>query len=173
MRSIIIKITLLVLVLFTVKVPALGQNTDIRCELDGLDFNLSGDDPGHLINFGSFSVFADGEKAKGEKGRAVVAKFYKLPRTKLILSIFILHYPKDEVSLGPQLSMSMILGRKRVLVPSSNLDEERMLKDAVGIANTWYPLKAFDDGFEGSLSTAFLGKKKPAAITMTCKKEGS
>ena len=86
----------------------------------------------------------------------IANKFYKLPRTKLILSIFVLHYPKDELTPYDQFSMSMILGRKRVpLMPSTESDEEEMMKNAISISQTVYPIKAFDGGGEGKLSTKF------------------
>ena len=171
-KYMMIKICLVSLVFFVCKAPALAQDQDIdiKCEVSGLDLNFSQEDSEYGFTFGSFSVFADGKELKGEKDVIMATKFYKLPRTKLILSIFVLHYPKDELTPYAQLSMGMILGKKRAPTLSPDLDEEKMTRGAIGIANAWYPIKAFNEGVEGRLSTAFLGKERPVHIMMQCKK---
>ena len=112
MRDIMMKICLIGLVLFIVKATALAQDqdTDIKCEVSGLDFNLSGK-PGYLIDFGNFLLFADGKK--DEEGVITVVKFYKLPRTELILSVGMVYVPNDETSSIPQLMTMMVLGKKK------------------------------------------------------------
>ena len=180
MRYMMMKVFILGLMFFISKVMALGQDTDIRCEVGGLDFNLSQADPGYLINFGSFSLFADGKKDE-ERGVVEIAKFYKLPRTKLILSVFIGYISKiGHISKGEELGnqvivQQMVLSKKRVPFSSeSGLGEffgnDKMTKNIIDTVQIVYSTKAFD-GSEGmTVSMPFLGKKKPVPIMMTCKK---
>jgi len=164
MRNMIIKMILLGLMLCVGKASVLAQDVDIKCEISGLDHNLSGK-PGYLIEFGSFSMFEN-------DGHGMITKFYKLPQTKLILSVFAGHHPKDEPKpIEDVLIMSMVLGKKRIS-PLSDEPEE-MTKYAVGVAQAWYPMEIFDKGSEGLLHTSYLGKRKPIQIVMTCRKAGS
>ena len=168
MRNTIIKMVLLSLVLFVGKVPAFAQETDIKCEVSGLDLNLSGK-PDYLIDFGSFSLLADGKK--DEEGMVEITKYYKLPQTKLILSVAAGYVPNDD-EFGTHLALAMFLGKKKIL-PSPDFDNEKIAKDAITVAFAFYPIRAFDKGVKGLLSTAFLGKRKPVFIMMKCKKEDS
>lgn len=172
-RNMTMKLFLFGLVLLICKAPVLSQeqDTDIRCEIGGLDFNLSQHDPGYLINFGSFSLFADGEKSKEEEGAVGIAKFYQLPRTKLILSIGVGYNPNGETPSDPQLMVMMILGKKKAPIYSSDFGfDEKMMKELVTATTAGYPIEAFDKGREGWFGITFLGKKKPVPIMMRCKK---
>ena len=173
MRSIIIKMFLIGLVLYIGKLPAFGQNTDIKCEVGGLNLNLSQTDPGYGFNFESFSLFADGEEKEGAVG---VAKYYKLPRTKLILSVGVGYVLNGKTSSSPQLITMMNLGKKKVPISPDaeayNFFDE-ITKHAVSHVQVRYPLAAFDKGGEGTFYMPFLGKKKPIQIFMTCKKVSS
>jgi len=167
MRYMILKIFLLGLMLFASKVSTLGQNTDIRCEVGGLDLNLSQDEPGYGIKFGSFSLF----EKKDARGR--ITKFYKLPRTKLTLSILVFYAPENKISSAPQLIATMILGKRKVPVSSDsehNKFFDEITKHAVIEVSAGYPMKAFDEKSLAGLSMSFLGKKKPIQIFMQCKK---
>lgn len=174
-KHVVIKMVLMSLIFFVSKVLVLGQNTDIKCEVSSLDLNLSGSKASSEL--GSFSVFVGGKELKEEKGVIIANKFYNLPGTKLILSIAAGLLSQNELTPYEQFSMSMILGRKRFpLMPSTEPDEEEMIKNAISIAQTVYPIKVFDGGGKGELSTQFLEKEKPVLITMKCKKvkkEGS
>lgn len=172
MRNMILGIFVLGLLLFTVKVPVLAQDqdVDIRCELSGLDLNLSGK-PDYLIDFGSFSLIADGEEVKEEKGGTMITRFYKIPQTKLILSVFVAYTLKNESFGEKVIAQQMILGKKRFSITSPEIDEET--RYLVSSAFVVYPVKAFDEEGKGVLSMSFLGKKKPIRIWMKCKKEGS
>ena len=162
MRYMMMKMILLGLMLFASKVPVLGQNTDIRCEVSGFDFNLSGDDPEYFTIFGSFLM---NTSARGEK--SLINKFYKLPRTKLILSVLTYASPKDG-TLDDTLVLSMFLSEKRV--SPSDFEDEKTTKGLVNSTQAVYPITAFDKGDLGVLSMPFLGKKKPVQIMMKCKR---
>lgn len=164
MRSMIIKLFLLGLIFFISKARALSQDIGIECDISSVDFNLSGSHPDYLVKLGSFSMFEDG----------VINKFYKLPRTKLILSVSVVHYPKHELTPSEDvLMMLMALGKKKISFFSDFLEDEKMVKDTINLAQTGYPIELFDKGGKGVLSTAFFGKKKPIQIAMKCKKAGS
>ena len=171
MRDMTIKIFLIGLALFVCKAPTLAQNqdADIRCEVGGLNFNLSQDEPGYGFDFGSFSLLADSKKDK--EGVVEITKYYKLPHTKLILSAVATYVPNDD-EFGTHLALIMFLGKKKIL-PSPDFDNEKIAKDATNVAFAVYPIRVFGKEVKGLLSTAFLGKKKPVVITMTCKKVGS
>ena len=125
--SITIRICLIGLVFFVSKATVLGQDTDIKCEVISFDLNLSGSKA--LSKFGKFFLFAEGKELKKEKGVVIANKFYKLPGTKLILSIAAGFLHQNELTPHDQFSMSMILGRKRVpLMPSTESDEKEMMK---------------------------------------------
>lgn len=171
MRDMTIKIFLIGLALFVCKAPTLAQNQDIdiRCEVLSTDYNVLGSKA--LSDFGSFYLFADGKK--DEEGLTEIIKYYELPRTKLILNILVGYVSKNE-SFGNQvIGKQMILGKKRIPLSS---DSERYrffdeaTKHAVNIVSAVYSIKAFDEESKGMLSMQFLGKKKPIAIMMKCKK---
>ena len=173
-ENITMKIFLIGLVLFLGKATALAQyqDIDIKCELSGLDFNLSGK-PGYLIEFGSFSLLADG---KEKEGVVYVAKFYKLPRTKLILSVLVGYAPESKLSSVPQLRTMMVLGERKVpFFSNTEFDKffDGSTKHAVNYVLVGYPLAAFDKGGEGTFYMPFLRKKKPVHIMMKCKKVDS
>jgi len=175
-KQMIIKMILLSLLLFVGKMTALAQNTDIKCEVSGLNLNLSQDDPSYGFKFGSFYLFADGKEVKEEKGGVVITKFYKLPRTELILSVAVAYSPKGEMFGEQSIMQQMVLGKKRFpFFSDSKLDEffDGDTKHAVSDVSVVYSVKAFDKGNKGALLINFLGKKKPIQIAMTCKKEGS
>ena len=170
MRNMVMKVFILGLMFFIGKSTVLAQDVDIKCEISGLDLNMSGK-PGYGIEFGSFSLFADVEKSKEEKGAVEIFKYYKLPRTNVILSVVAGYVPNDD-EFGTHLVLSMFLGKKKILL-YPDFDNEKIAKDAINFAFAFYPIRAFDKGVKGLLSTAFLGKRKPVFIMMKCKKEDS
>ena len=173
MRDMTIKIFLIGLALFVCKAPTLAQNqdADIRCEVGGLNFNLSQDEPGYGFDFGSFSVFADG---KEKEGGTYITKSYKLPRINLILSVSVGYIPKSE-ELNNQLIILMVLSKKRVPFSSESefgkfFDNDVMTKNVIDTVQVIYSMKTFE-GSEGIIvSMPFLGKRKPVSIVMKCKK---
>ena len=95
-------------------------------------------------------------------------KYYKLPRTKLVLSVLADYVPNDD-EFGTHLVLSMLLGKKKIL-SSPDFDNEKLAKDVINVTFALYPIRAFDKGAKGLLSTSFLGKRKPILIMMKCKK---
>ena len=155
----IIKMILLSFVFFLGNTTAFSQDMGVKCEVVGLDHNLSGKS-GYLIEFGSFSV----------SKKEVITKFYKLPRTELILSVlaYAPKVPKYE-KLSGTLVVTMILGKKRFPVASPDFDDEEMKKDIVSATSAGYPIGSFNKGGEGLLSMPFFGKEKQIQIMMKCK----
>ena len=143
MRNMIAKLFLFGLVLLLGKAPVLSQeqDTDIRCEIGGLDFNLSQSDPGYGFEFGNFFLFAEGKKDK--EGAVGIARFYKLPRTNLILSVGVGYVPNGETPSDPQLMVMMILGRKKAPISSDAESDkffDEITKHAVSQLQVGYPM---------------------------------
>ena len=175
MRNMVMKVFILGLMFFIGKSTVLAQDVDIKCEISGLDLNMSGK-PGYGIEFGSFSLFADVEKSKEEKGAVEIFKYYKLPRTKLILSVLVGYAPESKLSSVPQLRTMMVLGERKVpFFSNTEFDKffDGSTKHAVNYVLVGYPLAAFDKGGEGTFYMPFLRKKKPVHIMMKCKKVDS
>ena len=160
MRGIIIKMVLLGLMLFANKVPALGQNTDVQCQVVGGDLNFKSDDPRYFINFGSFSVSENGEQGK-------ITRHYKVPRINLILNVLV--YFQGE---GQVITQVMTLSKKKIS-RFSDFDDEKLMRDVISHVSTLYPVEDLDEAEGGGLTIQFLGKKKPVRFAMMCRKAGT
>lgn len=138
MESMIIKVFLSGTMLFASNVKAFAQEAgkvSIQCKVSGVDLNLSSDKPGYRIEFGSLSV-----SEKDEEN--LMTRYYKLPRTKLILIVSI-HYDKNDditspLMKGGYLGVIMILGKERFF-PSDDIDDEKAMMALVDSAESMYP----------------------------------
>lgn len=171
MRSMIIKVFLLGTMFFVSNVKVFTQEVSkaaIQCEVSGVDLNLNSDNPDYRIEFGSLSVSEKDEER-------TITRHYKLPRTKLILSVSPYYVKKGDITSpfmkGDYLGVGMILGKKKIL-PSDDIGDEKLTRSVVDIAESMYPIKALGKGGKGVLTILFLGKKKPIKIMVECKKAG-
>jgi len=99
-------------------------------------------------------------------------KFFRLPDTKLIISIAILYSSSsgstDTKAPPDELVMSLISGKKRYKTGFNGFENtKKVRKDVVTTAANRMPLKSFESG---EVMTVFLGKKEPVVISLECAK---